>query len=860
MVSFESLAMIVAKANVEYKNAWKSGGQTAREKAGRGRAVELIRNVIKESLRTNNNYNDIFTLARLLAPALERERVFGLKVKGLRRALLASDALGTAVSPTAANILRTNNNTGNDSDTAQFADAIYNCVSLVPSKQLDSRTITQTDELLHELSTFSGFSVDNVGTPLLPSTRSLQKVLFDLFNNTAPETARFLAKVILKIPTTLFHESWSLSLIHPLFWQMYNVQPNLHAVCQTIKEGSAGIQIGVNVANMALSKGTSCAHVIRHMYTLGESEFTAEVKYDGERSQIHFNNAANAKSQITLYSKSKRNSTNDRILCHEIIFATLGHNSQFSSKLIHGSDIDYICVESAIFDSELLVYNEDAKSVEPFYEVRNFATEKGRNNVSIASGRKHYMIVFFDILLLNGEALIQLPYLERRNILSRVIRPIKNYSKISEAKHFDLRQYPNDEIVCNELRMHFLQVCARPAEGLVCKGIFGQYLPGKDSLWLKLKKDYIEGFGDTVDFAVIGGGYRHDLTDYLGITRKDDEALLNCFVVGCQTNREIEQSVPKFLKVFEFSAGFSRESLLYFSQSTIPIRHSTMTNLSYSVTGSVNSNHKIEYYFDPPVAVELKGGGLECRNGKWALRGPRYLRTCTSDRGWQDTVSYSDFAIMGRKANESSDWKIEDKKLAVVDAKVSAKLLPRKKSLLSRSLSLSAVSDECPAEKKYRRQSSDIFSEWFSNLTNNSRKSSQNVTQIIGENCFDIAYTVQWKHRPLHTVGIHEIEDAFIYIPAACYTEAQVKAFLKTIFKTSIEDLRSRILFSLDAILVCTGWAEEDGRQIGNRSGIILVHDNNEEKILVETLEKQCQVGSYCSPKVLIVVCAQIFS
>jgi DNA ligase-4 len=50
----------------------------------------------------------------------------------------------------------------------------------------------------------------------------------------------------------------------------------------------------------------------------------AEVKYDGERAQIHVEVRENNSSRITIFSKSKRDSTNDRFGVHHIIRAALG--------------------------------------------------------------------------------------------------------------------------------------------------------------------------------------------------------------------------------------------------------------------------------------------------------------------------------------------------------------------------------------------------------------------------------------------------------------------------------------------------------------------------------------------------------
>ncbi|KAI9345551.1 hypothetical protein BDR26DRAFT_856255 [Obelidium mucronatum] len=620
---------------------------------------------------------------------------------------------------------------------------------------------------------------------------------------------------------------------------------------------------------MALTKATSCAHVIRHMQNLGEAEFVAEVKYDGERNQVHFNRAAPAGKQITLYSKSKRNSTSDRILCHDILLSALGVKPPTSSstKALWDSCKEFVPVDSVILDSELLVYNEDTETIEPFHAARVFASEASRStDEAISSARKHYMLVFFDIMYLNGDSLINLPYSQRRKILESVIRPIPNFSNVSETRIFKLPAASESfldggssgicggvDVVCSELRKHFLQVCARPAEGLVCKGLNGRYEPGRDTLWMKLKKDYIEGFGDTADFTVVGGSYRHDLTEYLGITRKDDACLLNLFFVACQTNRGSMNEAPRFVVLFDFCAGFSRESLVFFSKSTTPIRYppSAASKLSYSIA---NANaFKVDFYFDPPLAVEMKGGGFECRgSGRWALRGPRYLRTCSPDRGWWSTVTYQELAAMGTKANQASSWETEYDKLSAVDIKIMSKPT-RKRS-----------SSKFPLKPPLRPKLS-LSESVEGNISRGNKaieldpRSSSKMESCDVDDCFSIASEVSWENTPLSKINRKDLmlQNPLVYIPncEALYTERQAFEILKHILPdTCVEDVRRRMVNSLDALLVCTGWTETGGRQ-GARAGIVLVERASMKQSIVNFLiAKNLTVASYCRPCILLIV------
>jgi DNA ligase 4 len=62
------------------------------------------------------------------------------------------------------------------------------------------------------------------------------------------------------------------------------------------------------------------------------------------------------------------------------------------------------------------------------------------------------------------------------------------------------------------LRRLFATIIARGGEGLVLKGYTDPYVCLDDSArQIKLKKDYIAGLGDTVDFVIVGS--RRDARD-----------------------------------------------------------------------------------------------------------------------------------------------------------------------------------------------------------------------------------------------------------------------------------------------------------------------------------------------------------
>ncbi|GFO42469.1 DNA ligase [Plakobranchus ocellatus] len=105
----------------------------------------------------------------------------------------------------------------------------------------------------------------------------------------------------------------------------------------------------------------------------------------------------------------------------------------------------------------------------------------------------------FDCLLINDENLMEKPIKERRKILETNMTVVKNRVHLSEIK---LIKKPPD------LQGLMSRVFAEGLEGLVLKDVNSIYEPGKRH-WLKVKKDYLnEGsMADSADLVVLGAYY-----------------------------------------------------------------------------------------------------------------------------------------------------------------------------------------------------------------------------------------------------------------------------------------------------------------------------------------------------------------
>ncbi|EPR80072.1 DNA ligase [Spraguea lophii 42_110] len=246
--------------------------------------------------------------------------------------------------------------------------------------------------------------------------------------------------------------------------------------------------------------------------------YRAEFKYDGERLQIHRNH-----DNVYIYS---RNSENLIERYNELI------------KVVKMME----CKEF-IIDTEVVAYNKEKKSIEQFQtlvtrkrkldeketkkcQLDSFfkKEEKGNEIISVENkiqdnknNSSNICVFVFDILFCNGKSTIELPYEERRKILNKNITPIKNEIEFAIGYDLDINlnviknnNFTNDGIELNTIDDLFLFAIQSNCEGLILKkyGPSSPYLPSKRTFnWIKVKEDYLQSVGDSLDLIVMGAYY-----------------------------------------------------------------------------------------------------------------------------------------------------------------------------------------------------------------------------------------------------------------------------------------------------------------------------------------------------------------
>ncbi|CAM8895420.1 unnamed protein product [Rhodiola kirilowii] len=201
--------------------------------------------------------------------------------------------------------------------------------------------------------------------------------------------------------------------------------------------------------------------------------YTCEYKYDGERAQIHYMEDGS----VEIYSRNAERNT-----------------GKYPDVAAAVSRLKKSSVLSFVLDCEIVAYDRVKKRILPF----QILSTRARKNVVVSDIKVGVCIYAFDILFQNGQSLIKEQLKVRRQHLYDSFEEEPGYFQFATS------------ITSNDLEeiQKFLEAAVDGScEGLIIKTLDtdATYEPSKRSNnWLKLKKDYMDGVGDSLDLVPIG--------------------------------------------------------------------------------------------------------------------------------------------------------------------------------------------------------------------------------------------------------------------------------------------------------------------------------------------------------------------
>uniref|UniRef100_A0A673GQB7 DNA ligase n=1 Tax=Sinocyclocheilus rhinocerous TaxID=307959 RepID=A0A673GQB7_9TELE len=234
----------------------------------------------------------------------------------------------------------------------------------------------------------------------------------------------------------------------------------------------------------------------------------SEIKYDGERVQVHKNG-----NHFSYFSRSLK-----PVLPHKV-----AHFKDFILQAFPGG-------HSMILDAEVLLI--DTKTSKPL----PFGTLGVHKKAAFQDAQVGLFV--FDCIYFNGVSLMDKPLCERRKFLLDNMVEVPNRILFSEMKHVTRAA---------DLAEMITRVIREGLEGLVLKDIKGHYEPGKRH-WLKVKKDYLnEGaMADTADLVVLGAFYG----------KGSNGGIMSSFLMGCY-----DPESKKWCTVTKCSGGYDDATL-----------------------------------------------------------------------------------------------------------------------------------------------------------------------------------------------------------------------------------------------------------------------------------------------------------
>jgi DNA ligase-1 len=322
------------------------------------------------------------------------------------------------------------------------------------------------------------------GTTGSGSREKKERLTKALFSQASPVEAKYLTKIFVGEMRTGFHEG--------LMEQA--VARGFEVPLETVQRASMAIGDIGEVAAIAKKQGIQALakvefRVFRPVKLMlaqvadsveealkahgGETAF--EYKYDGARVQIH-----KLSGEVRIFS---RRLTDVTLSLPEVV-KTVKRN---------------IKANEAILEGEVVAVDASGYPIPFQHLMRRF---KRVHEVEDTAERIPVRLFLFDILYLNGESLITLPYLKRRQILSESTGEIPLTEQIITGNKEEAERFLEKAVGAGH-------------EGLMAKKLDSPYTPGsRGKRWLKIKK-VLEPLDLVITAAEYGYGRRHGwLSDY----------------------------------------------------------------------------------------------------------------------------------------------------------------------------------------------------------------------------------------------------------------------------------------------------------------------------------------------------------
>ena len=428
------------------------------------------------------------------------------------------------------------------------------------------------------------------------------KYISSLLNDATPVETKFILKILLGTLRLGVAENTTMDALaiaftskkenRELVENAYNVSSDLGKVAEILAtEGINGVlkfntSLFSPIRPMLADRVKSEEEAIKKI----ENKFAAEYKLDGERAQIHKKD-----NKIILFSRSLENITKYYPDVVEKISNSINANE-------------------GIFEAEVVAVNANTGNFLPFQELMH-----RRRKYKLEQAVLDYPITvnFFDLLYYNGNDYLDKSYNERRKTLETIINE-DNFARL-----IPMSIVKNKEDISEILENSINSGC----EGLMLKVLDSPYRAGtRGNNWLKLKREYQNELGDSLDLVVVGAFFGRGRR-----TGKYGTLLLSSY------NSETD-TFPTICKV---GTGFTDEKLDQLFQ--------ILSNkVTLKKNPRIESSMNADIWFEPELVLEIvaseitlspihkTGLNMVRKNTGFALRFPKFTGKIRSEKMAED--------------------------------------------------------------------------------------------------------------------------------------------------------------------------------------------------------------------------------
>ena len=449
------------------------------------------------------------------------------------------------------------------------------------------------------------------------------KYVSSLLNDATPLEAKFVLKILLGTLRLGVAENTVMDALAIAFTgkkenreqieNAYNVSSDLGKVSQIVAtNGIDGIKkFKISLFNpirpMLADRVKSEKEAIKKM----PEQFSAEYKLDGERVQIH-----KQANKIILFSRRLENIT------------------QYYPDIVEniGKSLN---VHEGVFEAEIVPINENTGEFLPFQELMH---RRRKYKLEQAVSQYPITVNFFDVLYFDKKNCVNLEYSERRKILEKLVNE-DDFSKLVPML------FVKNE---NEIEDFLENSINAGCEGLMLKNPSAPYRAGtRGSNWLKLKREYRNELGDSLDLIVIGA--------YFGRGRRT--GLYGTLLLG--TYNPEKDNFPSICKV---GTGFTDESLDQLYQIL-------SNNVTLKKNSKIVSEMEADVWLEPELVLEIVASeitlspihktGLDLirKNSGFALRFPKFTGKIRYEKAVEDASTVEEVLALYKRQSKINQEK-----------------------------------------------------------------------------------------------------------------------------------------------------------------------------------------------------------